>query len=428
MKPTSLCLLLIILLLCIAGCSRSFPLDESTQGTDVSDAVSMSEESSVAAVTTESMPQDMAVDYGQGPITMYGYQCLFDDAERKLYSTIDQHVKELVPSPFTVDVSIDVNRLQQVIDIYTLDHPEVFWIDESLNVEVHDLASHSYCLRYNCREEELEKRKQEMEGEITQFLDSIPKDASDFDKELMINDYLVDLCEYDSDASKDDVYVARNEIYSYGALIDHLVNCEGYSKAAKLLLDRTGINNVLVGGMSRDNVPHIWNAVELAGDWYYLDVTNNDVESPDVPDQFRHHVYFNVTEQHYSFIDSIDAVYGGAVNEKLALHNLFVPECTAVEENYFYKTCEQISTSDYQKIVQKTADAAQAGEDHFAFIVDEASDYEHFRSWISDDQHYIDLLLSVNELNGDYPKIETQVPSNYYKSYRVIWINLKYSE
>lgn len=428
MKPVNSFVFALFISLCIAGCSRSVPLDESTQGTDVSEAVSMSEESSVAAVTTESMPQDMAVDYGQGPITMYGYQCLFDDAERKLYSTIDQHVKELVPSPFTVDVSIDVNRLQQIIDIYTLDHPEVFWIDEALNVESHDAAAHSYCLRYNCREEELEKRKQEMEEEITRFLDSIPKDASDFDKELMINDYLVDLCEYDSDAPKDDVYVARNEIYSYGALIDHLVNCEGYSKAAKLLLDRVGINNVLVSGVTPDNLPHIWNAVELAGDWYYLDVTNNDVESPDVPDQFRHHIYFNVTEQHYHLIESIEAVYGGEVNEKLALHNLFVPECTAVEENYFYKTCEQLSTSDYQKIVQKTADAAKAGEDHFAFIVDEDSDYEDFWRWLYDDGHYRDLVLSVNQLNEDNPKVEIKNWPNCYKSYRVIWINLDFED
>ena len=428
MKPIKLCFLAFILLFCICGCSNADSEEESMSGTDATEDVSVSIEANDAIATIENIPQDMTVDYGQGPITMYGYQCLYSDAERRLYFTIDQHVKELVPTPFIVDESIDINRLSQVVDIYTLDHPEVFWIDESLNVESYESAEHSFCLRYNCEGEELEKRKKEMEERISHFLASIPENDSVFDKELMINDYLIDLCEYDNEAAKDDVYVARNEIYSYGALIEHLANCEGYSKAAKLLLDRVGINNVLVNGISSDNVPHIWNAVQIDDNWYYLDVTNNDVESLSLSKQFRHHIYFNVTEQYDDIVGAIDAVYGGEVDKKLVLHNLFVPECTAIEENYFYKTCEQISTSDYQKIVQKTADAARAGENHFAFIVDESSDYEDFWKWLYDDQHYRDLVLSVNQLNEDDPKVEIKLLPNCYKSYRVIWINLDYSE
>ena len=61
-------------------------------------------------------------------------------------------------------------------------------------------------------------------------------------------------------------------------------------------------------------------------------------------------------------------------------------------------------------------------------IVDEDSDYEDFWRWLYDDGHYRDLVLSVNQLNEDNPKVEIKNWPNCYKSYRVIWINLDYGK
>lgn len=57
--------------------------------------------------------------------------------------------------------------------------------------------------------------------------------------------------------------------------------CTAYAKAFKVLCDRLGIPCVLVTGYARDNWqqeagPHMWNYVQLRGQWYAVDVTWND--------------------------------------------------------------------------------------------------------------------------------------------------------
>lgn len=406
----------------LTGCSKEADYTESSNES-VSEI--QEDQNSISGIElAEVLPIEMSVDYGQGPITMYGYQCLQSDKERQVYMEIDEHVGERVPTAFSTHGISDINRISQIIDIYTLDHPEVFWIDEEINVKACDSGVSECILRYNCEGEELEERIGEFEETMEMILLSVPDDANAFEKELVINDYLIDLCEYDHEAPNDDLYVARNEIYSYGALVDHLANCEGYTKAAKVLLDRVGINNVPVGGKS-DGIPHIWNAVEIDGNWYILDVTNNDYSSDSTSNEFWHHIYFNISVEKNSIIDSIDGIYGDEVDKKSVLHNLYIPECTATAENFFVKTCDVLNTSDYQNIVQKVADAAKAGEDHYAFIVDENSDYEDFRNWLYDKEKFRDLLWSVNEINGYNPEIEENEWPDYFKPYRVIWINLK---
>ena len=60
---------------------------------------------------------------------------------------------------------------------------------------------------------------------------------------------------------------------AYGALVDGQSVCQGYALAYKLLLDRTGVECVTV---TSDDLNHMWNAVCLDGQWYYVDVTWDD--------------------------------------------------------------------------------------------------------------------------------------------------------
>ena len=244
-----------------------------------------------APLASENIESEVFYMEGHQNVRLYGYESLFSEAERDAYSTIDQHVRELYLPAFQEDESVDVSRLSVITDIYTMDHPEVFWIDEELNIE-YGGKSGCFRLRYNCEGEELSARQEEMEKVVSGFLHGVRSSATDFEKEVRINDFLIDICDYDFLAGSDELYCARNEIHSYGAFADHLVNCEGYAKAAKVLLDRMDINNVLVVGreISGQKAPHIWNAVEIEGDWYYLDVTNNYVES-DNP-YLRNYLYF----------------------------------------------------------------------------------------------------------------------------------------
>ncbi len=66
----------------------------------------------------------------------------------------------------------------------------------------------------------------------------------------------------------------------YGALVKGESVCEGYARALKAVLDKMGIERVLVQGTFVDgkfNRPHMWNYVRMDDNhWYLLDATMED--------------------------------------------------------------------------------------------------------------------------------------------------------
>ncbi len=75
----------------------------------------------------------------------------------------------------------------------------------------------------------------------------------------------------------------------YGALVKEEAVCEGYARSLKTVLDKLGINSILVQGVHQSEgsaaVPHMWNYVEIEKEtkarsvekvWYAIDATMDD--------------------------------------------------------------------------------------------------------------------------------------------------------
>ncbi len=77
---------------------------------------------------------------------------------------------------------------------------------------------------------------------------------------------------------------------AYGALCDGRAVCEGYAKLFQYLCYRAGINATQIYGTAGGE-SHMWNAVEIGGEWYMADVTWDD---PDTEDLCCYE-YFNLT-------------------------------------------------------------------------------------------------------------------------------------
>lgn len=109
---------------------------------------------------------------------------------------------------------------------------------------------------------------------------------TELEKELAINAYLLENCEYDDaaleNAEENDFYYVDEEFNdsftAYGALLNGKCVCAGYAAAFKLLADAAGLECVVVTGTLEGNLPHAWNKVRIDGEWEILDVTNNDNE------------------------------------------------------------------------------------------------------------------------------------------------------
>lgn len=138
---------------------------------------------------------------------------------------------------------------------------------------------------------QLNAQKQEADMKADEIIRKVIKPGmSDFDKELALHDYIVNNSIYDSANMNNNVPEDHN---AYGVLVKGLGVCESYAKAMSLLLNKAGIECIVVTGNAGG--PHAWNKVKLDGEWYNLDATWNDPVMQGNT-QVLKHTYFNVSD------------------------------------------------------------------------------------------------------------------------------------
>lgn len=90
------------------------------------------------------------------------------------------------------------------------------------------------------------------------------------DKIYEVHKWMVDNIQYDT---------SLNKYYAHDALFDKIVVCQGYAEAFQLFMNELGVPCKMITGTanSGDKIQsHAWNAVQLNGGWYYVDVTWDD--------------------------------------------------------------------------------------------------------------------------------------------------------
>lgn len=106
-----------------------------------------------------------------------------------------------------------------------------------------------------------------IDNEINNIIKTIIKDnMTEYDKVYAINQYIVNRFEYDNSLSNDT---------SYLALVNNTTTCQGYSLTAYKMFKAAGIESKIIVGQI-NGVNHGWNLVKVSGNWYHIDITNND--------------------------------------------------------------------------------------------------------------------------------------------------------
>lgn len=122
------------------------------------------------------------------------------------------------------------------------------------------------------------------------YLDYAYQFDTPYEQEKAIHDYMVLNCEYAEDLLIDGL--ATQDVFYYdGVFVHKRAVCQGYALSFKLCMDILGIESRVVRGTVPDG-KHAWNAVQLDGEWYWVDVTWDD-PIPDVEGRVFYH-YFNV--------------------------------------------------------------------------------------------------------------------------------------
>lgn len=151
----------------------------------------------------------------------------------------------------------------------------------------------------------------------------IDSTMSDYDKEILLHDYIINNTCYDYNNYKNGT-IPDESYEEYGCLVLGKTVCEGYSEAMKLLCDLSGIECVIVTGKSLVGTQgnHAWNIVKINGSFYHIDVTGDDPVSSDKTNILAHY-YFNQTDSQMSKVRKWDT-------------SLY-PRCNSTASNYYYK-------------------------------------------------------------------------------------------
>lgn len=214
---------------------------------------------------------------------------------------------------------------------------------------------------------------------------------SDYEKELTIHDYIINTTSYDYDRLMSNT-LPDSSYTAAGVLINKIAVCEGYSEAAKILLNLVGVECEIVIGKGENNESHAWNIVKLDGEWYMLDTTYND---PIVFDNGKRvetlsYDYFNVTS------NTLKKDHSWDINKW--------PVATGTQYNYFvYNNCVVNSYAEFKAYVIKEITAGS----------------KEITCYINNYNTGYDLSFIFNYYNG---QIKYFAPSSTSGSFKIILI------
>jgi len=121
----------------------------------------------------------------------------------------------------------------------------------------------------------LSKYDRDIYDQAEKVLKKLLKDGmTDFEKELVIYDWVVNNVNYDWTHQDIMATTIRESFTPYGGLVNRQAVCLGYAATFQLLMDLAGVECITVAGAAFESrEDHAWNMVRLNGEWYCVDVT-----------------------------------------------------------------------------------------------------------------------------------------------------------
>lgn len=376
--------------------------------------------------TTQSSASKTTVPTNDTGKTLYGFDSIKDENVRVMYGLIDQYADSAEEEAFTVEGELSYRQLYEGICAYKEDNPEKFWIKNNCKYYYENgntCISLSFLMDYETRI----KAQKALDTKVDEIVLNAPFDASQFELELYVHDYIVDNCEYDYESAK-----LKEETDNtgnvYGALVEGKAVCEGYSRAFQLICKKLGLECVNIFGTSEDE-NHMWNGIKIEGEWYQIDVTWDDTEGEQ--EDIARYLFFNLNDDNMYKDHIVSDLYENISDEKFentkANPNLFVPKCTATEYNYhIYYGALITDIDDSDDIVSAIAQAARDNRDMFYLTVDSGLNYEEVSSNLIEGGYLAEWIDSANFENFYSPNLNVQTDVYTISEYNLFVLELQY--
>lgn len=336
---------------------------------------------------------------------LYGYTLLQKESNKNMLVAYKRFVTAVDNINAYVDVkdlSLTQNEIGRVFNYYYHDYPNHFWrksdyrieyVKNNENIKVTKIYLSYY---FNGSKDQIKKARQAFDSKVKYYLSGVTTKMSNFEKELTIHDKLVKTIEYDITLKRPNIFTA------YGALVDNIAVCDGYTRAFQYLLNQVGIPNIVVCGQAKNekgkNISHAWNLVRLDKEYYHIDITWDDVYIKNKDNNLVMYYYFNLND---SEIFKNHFIQDTMSNDGNYRYSVPIPKATGTKYNYFkYKglVINKLSVDNLSKIIIAAAK--------------NNSPYVHFKTTLS--------LSSINSFIAEnFSAIQTRVNSSVPSQYKM---------
>lgn len=371
----------------------------------------------------------------------YSYNCLETESQRKAYSLMLEgmyRITEIDGGEFgryrmknilLPDItSAEIFKIKEAV---LADHPEIFWIKDiyTMGFNAHDGDYITFYTDYSYGE--LCDSITAVADEINKILAQIPEGLSEYRREVMIHDLIINTADYDTEAAALPKQYPR--AYNiYGFFVNKKAVCSGYAPAAKLLLNLTGIESITVNGTSKGE-GHMWNAVKIDNNWYQLDVTWDDPVLKDSSGIIRYD-YFNITDEmmksDHEYAVNFDVLTNEMVEADVysgpEFFNFDLPESKCTTETYYLKNSIEIINLDREaqkRLSSYIASVLNGGDDVIHIRFSDNLSHSDIRKWLFEGGLSA-INRSGNEYNMSYPHSKQIRTYDWYYSTLNIWKNL----
>lgn len=247
------------------------------------------------------------------------------------------------------------------------EHPELFWYDPyNFEPTITVNGSNEYFLNikpsYLFNKQQVEQMDTKFQEKIEEIVLIAKTKPNTYEQVLYVHDYIVDNCVYDYDAYNNGDYKSPS-INAYGCLVNGKAICSGYSMAFNAIMKRLGyeigVEFSTYDSFSIFSEGHVWNYCKLDGDYYYFDLTWDDIDP-------SNESMYNRFEYYYS--------YFAITKDELAKAHLTLapqaptPNCNGTKYNYFTYNNLNFNTYDFE--IVKPAILSQAGQKYIQLRFD----------------------------------------------------------
>lgn len=213
----------------------------------------------------------------------YPYYAMLNDSGKELYRQIYANM-EAYTDKFRPIHDTNKNELKNAFSAVCNDQPQLFYIKTGYGYK-QDMSGKiaEIDLMYLFAENQVDEAREKLEESAERIIATAENEPSDYDKEVVIHDALMDMNTYSKSAPMNQS--------AYSALVNGKTVCAGYARAFQYICMQMDIPCYLCVGYAGEK--HAWNIIKLEDDYYNVDVTWDDSDP-------NTHDYFNCSDAKYA--------------------------------------------------------------------------------------------------------------------------------